>query len=142
MEVNTVVFDEDRQADGVQDMNALFESLFIDLVNHMDAEERDKYLESAKVQALVEAKALNRRTIVRLSKTDDYNRRIALAAIQKAKETNSADWKRLKKAHVLKKTAIANIIKRYGNSVKRDVIKAQKAILKTNPRYYSKTNFA
>lgn len=134
-------FLDDQEKDGVQNMEALFESMFIDLVNHMSGEEREQYLESAEVKALVEAGAVNRRTIVRLSRTDDYNRRITLAAMQKAKESNSADWKRLKKAHILKKTAIANIVKRYGNNVKRDVIKAQKAILKTNPRYYSKTNF-
>ena len=133
--------DNENERDGVQDMGALLESMFVDLVNHMDDEERVQYLESAEVKALIEGGAVNRRTIVRLSRTDDYNRRITLAAMQKAKESNSADWKRLKKAHMLKKQAIANIVRRYGNNVKRDVIKAQKAILKTNPRYYSKTNF-
>ena len=132
---------DDTQEAGIQDATALFESFFVDYVNHMDDEERKQYLESDEVNALVEAKAIGRRTIVRLSKQDDYNRRITLAAMQKAKEQNSADWKRLKKAHMLKKLAIANIVKRYGNNVKRDVVKAQKAILKTNPRYYTKTTF-
>lgn len=132
---------DDTQEAGIQDATALFESFFVDYVNHMDDEERKQYLESDEVNALVEAKAIGRRTIVRLSKQDDYNRRITLAAMQKAKEQNSADWKRLKKAHMLKKLAIANIVKRYGNNVKRDVVKAQKAILKTNPRYYTKTIF-
>ena len=132
---------DDTQEAGIRDATALFESFFVDYVNHMDDEERKQYLESDEVNALVEAKAIGRRTIVRLSKQDDYNRRITLAAMQKAKEQNSADWKRLKKAHMLKKLAIANIVKRYGNNVKRDVIKAQKAILKTNPRYYTKTTF-
>ena len=132
---------DDTQEAGIQDATALFESFFVDYVNHMDDEERKQYLESDEVNALVEAKAIGRRTIVRLSKQDDYNRRITLAAMQKAKEQNSSDWKRLKKAHMLKKLAIANIVKRYGNNVKRDVVKAQKAILKTNPRYYTKTTF-
>lgn len=132
---------DDTQESGVQDARALFESVFVDYVNHMDDEERKQYLESEEVRALEEANAIGRRTIVRLSKQDDYNRRITLAAMQKAKEQNSADWKRLKKAHMLKKLAIANIVKRYGNNVKRDVVKAQKAILKTNPRYYTKTSF-
>jgi hypothetical protein len=136
-----VSYFDDDQVCGVQDATALFESFFIDYVNHMNDEERKQYLESEEVNALVEANAIGRRTIVRLSKQDDYNRRITLAAMQKAKEQNSADWKRLKKAHELKKLAIANIVKRYGNNVKRDVVKAQKAIMKTNPRYYSKTNF-
>lgn len=133
---------DDTQEAGIQDATALFESFFVDYVNHMDDEERKQYLESDEVNALVEAKAIGRRTIVRLSKQDDYNRRITLAAMQKAKEQNSSDWKRLKKAHMLKKLAIANIVKRYGNNVKRDVVKAQKAILKTNPRYYTKTTFS
>ena len=130
---------DDTQEAGIKDATALFESFFVDYVNHMDDEERKQYLESDEVNALVEAKAIGRRTIVRLSKQDDYNRRITLAAMQKAKEQNSTDWKRLKKAHMLKKLAIANIVKRYGNNVKRDVVKAQKAILKTNPRYYTET---
>ena len=108
---------DDTQEAGIQDATALFESFFVDYVNHMDDEERKQYLESDEVNALVEAKAIGRRTIVRLSKQDDYNRRITLAAMQKAKEQNSADWKRLKKAHMLKKLAIANIVKRYGNNV-------------------------
>ena len=132
---------DDTQESGVQDAAALFESVFVDYVNHMDDEERKQYLESDEVKALEEANVIGRRTIVRLSKQDDYNRRITLAAMQKAKEQNSADWKRLKKAHMLKNLAIANIVKRYGNNVKRDVVKAQKAILKTNPRYYTKTSF-
>lgn len=131
---------DDTEA-GVSDTTALFESVFCDYVRHMDDEERKEYLESAEVQALVEAKAVRKQTIVRLSRADDMKRRVALAAIQKAKEQNSADWKRLKKAHAMKKAAIANIVKRYGNNVRRDVVKAQKAILKTNPRYYTKTNF-
>ena len=127
--------------DGIENQQELFETMFIDQAMHMDDESRKEYLESAEVKALVEAKAVNRRTIVRLSRSDDYARRVTLAAMQKAKEQNTADWKKLKKAHWMKKTAIANIVKRYGNLVKRDVIKAQKAILKANPTYYTKTTF-
>lgn len=133
-------FNEDTSA-GVSDMRALLETFIIDEANHMSEDERKDYLESAPIQAMVEAKTLQKSTIVRLSRADDMKRRIALAAMQKAKEQNSADWKRLKKAHLMKKQAIANIVKRYGNNVRRDVVKAQKAILKTNPRYFTKTNF-
>lgn len=42
----------------------------------------------------------------------------------------------MKKAAAMKKLAISNIIKRYGNAVKRDVIKAQKALLKADPMHY------
>ena len=45
--------DNENERDGVQDMGALLESMFVDLVNHMDDEERVQYLESAEVKALV-----------------------------------------------------------------------------------------
>ncbi|MBQ8130943.1 MAG: hypothetical protein IJ193_00465 [Bacilli bacterium] len=133
---------EDTNTDGIQDQGALFETLFIDYVNHMSDDERKEFLESAEVKALCEANGgIKRRTIVRLSKQDDYNRRITLAAMEKAKQQNSSDWKRLKKAQRARKAAIAAIVKKYGMSVKRDVLKAQKALIKADSRYYTKTNF-
>jgi len=128
--------------DNELDQQALFETLFIDYVNHMDDETRKQYLESAEVKALCEAKdGVARRTIVRLSKQDDYNRRIALAAMEKAKANNSPEWKKLKKAQRIRKAMIAAIVKKYGLQVKRDVIKAQKALVKSDSRYYTKTSF-
>ena len=124
------------------DQQALFETLFIDYVNHMDDATRKEFLESAEVKALVEAKdGVARRTIVRLSKQDDYNRRIALAAMEKAKQANSPEWKKLKKAQRIRKAMIAAIVKKYGLQVKRNVITAQKALVKADSRYYTKTNF-
>lgn len=127
---------ENIEEQGVQDQGALFETFFIDAVQHMDEESAKEFLQSEAVNALVEAGGIRKGTLVRLSKEDDYNRRIALAAMQKAKESNSPDWKKLKKAAAMKKLAISNIIKRYGNAVKRDVIKAQKALLKADPMHY------
>ena len=76
-----------EQTDSGLDQSALFETLFIDYVNHMNDDERKEFLESAEVKALTEANGgVNRRTIVRLSKQDDYNRRITLAAMEKAKQ--------------------------------------------------------
>ena len=124
------------------DQQALFETLFIDYVNHMDDATRKEFLESAEVKALVEAKdGVARRTIVRLSKQDDYNRRIALAAIEQAKANNSPEWKKLKKAQRIRKAMIAAIVKKYGLRVKSQVLKTQKALIKADSRYYTKTNF-
>jgi len=131
------------ESDSGLDQSALFETLFVDYVNHMNDDERKEFLESAEVKALMEANGgVKRRTIVRLSKQDDYNRRITLAAMEKAKQMNSADWKRLKKAQKMRKACIAAIVKKYGLSVKKDVIKAQKALIKADSRYYTKTNFS
>jgi hypothetical protein len=121
---------------GVENKDALLEALLIDASLHMDEEANKTYLESAGVKALVEAGVARKSTIVRLSKTDDYARRLTLAAIQKAKESNSPDWRKLRKAQKMKKMAIASIVKRYGVAVKKDVIKAQKALLKTDPMHY------
>lgn len=130
------MLDFENREEGIQDKDLLLETFLIDAVQHMDEETAQKFLESAGVKALQEAGAVRKGTIVRLSKADDYARRLTLAAIQKAKETNSPDWRKLKKAQAMKKTAIASIVKRYGNSVKRDVVKAQRALLKSDPMHY------
>lgn len=124
------------EEDGVRDKDALLETFIVDAVHHMDEESAKQFLESSSIDMLQEAGGIRKSTIVRLSKADDYARRITLAAIQKAKESNSPDWKKLKKAQAMKKLAIANIVKRYGNTVKRDVIKAQRALLKADPMHY------
>lgn len=126
------------QEEGVMDKDALLERLFTDNILHMNEDAAAEYLKSPEVQALVEAGGVRKATIVRLSKQDDYARRITLAAIQKAKEANSPDWKKLKKAQAMKKLAIASIVKRYGVAVKRDVIKAQRLLLKADPMHYTR----
>lgn len=127
---------ENYQDEGIQDKDLLLETFLIDACQHMDEDSCREFLETSEVKALVEAGAVRKGTIVRLSKADDYARRLTLAAIQKAKEDNSADWKKLKKAQAMKKAAIAAIVKRYGTMVKRDVVKAQRALLKNDPMHY------
>lgn len=132
------MFDNKEQEpfDGIQDQAALFEAFFIDACKHMDESSLNDFLESDTVKALTEANAVRKSTIVRLSKEDDYARRLTVAAVQKAKEQNSPDWRKLKKATAMRKMALAAIVKRYGNFVKRDVIRAQKALLKADPMHY------
>lgn len=128
---------EDRD-DGLQNPSALVELFIADEYYHMDDEAGKAMLESDEMKALEEAGVVKKRTLVRLSKQDDYTRRVTLAAVQKAKEANSPDWKKLRKAQAMRKTALANIVKRYGNAVKRDVVKAQRAIQKIDPGHYTR----
>lgn len=128
---------EDRD-DGLQNPSALVELFIADEFYHMDDEAGKSMLESEDLKALEEAGVVKKRTLVRLSKQDDYTRRLTLAAVQKAKEANSPDWKKLRKAQAMRKMALANIVKRYANSVKRDVVKAQRAIQKIDPGHYTK----
>lgn len=132
------MFEATNKDDGIQDFGALVESYIADMYYHMDDESAKSFLESDDLKALEEAKVVNKRTLVRLSKQDDYTRRVTLAALQKAKESNSPDWKKLRKAQKMRKEALAAIVKRYGNSVKRDVVKAQRAIQKIDPTHYTR----
>lgn len=141
MEVEKRMFDQEKRDAGLQNPDALIESFIVDNFLHMDSESQKEFLESAELNSLVEAGQVKKRTIVRLSKKDDYTRRLTLGAIQRAKESNSPDWKRLRKAQAMKKAAIAAILKRYGNTVKRDVVKAQRAVQKLDPTHYVKTTF-
>lgn len=131
------MFEEDRD-EGLQNPEALVEFFIADEYYHMSDADAKAFLESDELKALEESNVVRKRTLVRLSKQDDYTRRITLAACQKAKEANSPDWKKLRKAQAMRKMALANIVKRYGNSVKRDVVKAQRAIQKIDPGHYTK----
>lgn len=126
----------DTKDEGLQNPSALVETFIADLYYHMDDEAAKEFLESDELRSLEESNVLRKRTLMRLSKADDYTRRITLAAVQKAKEANSADWKKLRKAQKIRKQALASIVQRYGNAVKRDVVKAQRAIQKIDPTHY------
>ena len=55
-------------------------------MNRMTDEEFQAYTESADFQNLVEAGVLGRRSVVKMTRKDDLNRRIHLASIQMARE--------------------------------------------------------
>ena len=83
--------------------DALFEAFLIDDIMRGSSDDIKNFCESEEAQILVEKQVLNKPTIHRMSKADDYKRRVKLASYQLAKDANDPLWTRLVKYQKLKK---------------------------------------
>lgn len=126
------------ETSGVQDEGALMEAMFESAVACMPEEDRVAYLQTDEVKAALEAGVIGKRTIVRLSKMDDLSRRIKLAALQKAKEENAAEWTQLKKNRIMERKLLGKIMQRYGTRVRTSAQKSQRALLKVTPNAFTR----
>ena len=102
-------------------------------MNRMTDEEFQAYTESADFQNLVEAGVLGRRSVVKMTRKDDLNRRIHLASIQMAREQGDADWEALRKNRVNERRLLKKIYTKYSNRVRRDAMQSQKRLIKLTP---------
>ena len=118
---------------GIVDQDALLENMLIDQMNRMTDEEFSAYTESADFQNLVEAGVLGRRSVVKMTRKDDLNRRIHLASIQMAREQGDADWEALRKNRVNERRLLKKIYTKYANRVRRDEMQSQKRLIKLTP---------
>ena len=123
----------------IHDMSALMENMLVDYVSGMDDEARKDFMESTEFQALLQENGgfVGRKSVVRLNKVDDLSRRIQLAAFQKAMEDGDPNYKELKKLQAKRRKLKSKIFAKYSNRVKNDAIKAQRALIKINPRAFS-----
>ena len=113
---------------GIVDQDALLENMLIDQMNRMTDEEFSAYTESADFQNLVEAGVLGRRSVVKMTRKDDLNRRIHLASIQMAREQGDADWEALRKNRVNERRLLKKIYTKYANRVRRDAMQSQNVL--------------
>ena len=129
----------EAEGEGLSDMGSLLEAAIVEQVSMMNDEERHAYLNSEEFQRLEEAGVVGRRSIVRMNKYDDLNRRVHLASLQKAKEQGDADWEMLRKNRIRERQLLNKIYKKYANQVRRDAIKSQKRLIKLSPRAFDVT---
>ena len=115
------------------DMNNLVEAFLIDELTHnYNAETIKEFCAPGGVgDALVEAKVLGKRTLVRLSKKDDLDRRTTIAAFQMAKEKNDPLWNKLVQIQAKKKELTAQIKKKYSAKSHKAAVVGQKEYIKT-----------
>lgn len=116
------------------DLDALVEAFLLDdLIHNYNEETVQEFCAPGGVgEALLEAKVLsNKRTMVRLSKQSDLERRKIITAIQMAKSRKDPLYDKLVKYQVLRKQVRAKIVAKYGNMAGRTAVKAQKAYVKT-----------
>ena len=115
------------------DMGALVEAFVIDDLTHNYGEETIKEFcaPGGVGEALLEAKVLtNKRTMVRLSKKSDLERRKVIAAIQMARAKHDPLYNKLVKYKLLFKQTRQKIMAKYGSKATRAAIKGQKEYIK------------
>lgn len=126
------IYSESNQDYGL-DMDKLVESYLVDdLTYNYGPETIKEFCAPGGVgEALVEAKVLGKRTLVRLSKKDDLDRRQTIAAFQMARENNDPLWNKLVKVQAQRKDIIAKIKQKYAMKSQRAAVAGQKEYIKT-----------
>lgn len=124
----------------IEDVQALCENMFYDMVASMPEEARKSFLESDECKEYLEENGgfVGRKTLVRLNKIDDLSRRIKLAVYQKAKEDGDPNYRALKKLQLKKHKLNEKLMTKYANRVKADAVRAQRALIKINPQAFTK----
>ena len=88
------------------------------------------FTESEECKVLMEKQVLNKSSYMRLSKQDDFKRRLKLVAYQMAKENNDPDYKKMKLHRAKFKAFRAKVLKKYGNRAKKIAMASQKEYIK------------
>ena len=128
-----VIYSEANRMEYDIDMDKLVEAFLIDDLTHNYGEDTIKEFcaPDGCGEALVEAKVLGKRTIVRLSKTDDLDSRSTIAAMQMAREKNDPLWTQLVKIQAKRKELIAKIKDKYHSKAQKAAVVGQKEYIKT-----------
>ena len=121
---------------GILDEDAMLEAAIVQEVEMMHDDERKAYLESDEFQNLVEAGVVGRKTVVRLNRNDDMNRRIHLLCLQMGKENGDADWEALRKNRIRERQLQQKLYTKYSNRVRRNAITSQKRLIKLSPKAF------
>lgn len=115
----------------LKDPNELLGIYIADEVAHLSDEQIQEFCKPDGVgEQLVEAGIMRKKTLVRLSKKDDLERRTTMAAFQLAKDHNDALWTMLAKNRVKERELIGKILQKYGNKAQRTATIGQRTYLK------------
>lgn len=107
--------DESLLEQDLQNPNELLESYIYDEVSKLSEKKIKEFVESDNAKDLLEAGVLTKPTLIRLSKTDDLDRRTTMAAFHLAKQHNDTLWKQLVANRVKERQLISKIKAKYGN---------------------------
>lgn len=92
-------------------------------------------------QELCEAGIIGRKTLVRLSKIDDLERRIRMASLQLAKTAKDPLYDQLEKNRIKERMLLNKIDAKYATRASRTAKQGQKQYLKSVPAGYLRTVF-
>lgn len=108
----------------------LLESYIYDEISRLSDDKRREFVNSQEAQGMLEAGLISRKTLVRLSKNDDLERRIGMAAIQLSKESDDALYDQLVKVRIKERELLDKINAKYANRATRVAKIGQKDYLK------------
>lgn len=114
----------------LQDPEAYNEAVFIAELMSLPDDEFDAIMESEGMRVLEEKGIYNRRTIVRLKKDDDLDRREMMAALQLAREGNDQLWSKLALNRVKERELLGKIKAKYGSRAAKVARTQQKDYIK------------
>lgn len=106
------------------------EACIVDEVSHLSDEKIQEFCQSPEAEALVEAGVMRKKTLVRLSKKDDFSRRRTMAAFTIARDKKDPLWAKLVKNRVQERKLIGEIVKKYGGKADKVAKAGQKEYLK------------
>lgn len=114
------------------DFNAqeLLETYIMDELMHLPEEERIKFVQSEAADTMMKKGLIGKKTLVRLSKADDMERRIGMAALQIAKDKDDRLFTQLTKVRLKERELLNKINKKYENQATRAAKMGQKDYLK------------
>lgn len=116
----------------LKDINTLVEAFLVDDMSRLNEQQLAEFCAPGGVgDALVEAGKLGKKTMVRLSKTDDLKRRSMMSALQHAKEKGDPLFNQLALNRVKEKDLLDAIYNKYRVIAEKDAKMAQKEYIKT-----------
>lgn len=114
----------------LKNQEELLEAYIYDEISRLSDEKREEFVNSQEAQGMLEAGLISRKTLVRLSKNDDLERRIGMAAIQLSKESDDALYDQLIKVRIKERELLDKINAKYANKATRVAKIGQKDYLK------------
>lgn len=115
----------------LQNPNELLEAYIYDELCSMTDEDKRAFVNSPEASAMVEAGLIQKKTLVRLTRSDDLSRRLTMACFQMAKENKDPLWDQLVKNRIKERNLIGQIKKKYASRATKTAKMGQKQYLKS-----------
>lgn len=117
-------------ANELKNPQLLEEMFLVEECSRMNEEQLKMFLESDLCKSLQEAGKFRKKTIVRLSKQADFDRRVKLAAMALAKEAGDPLFDKLALNRVRERELLGRIMQKYGQRALRIARDSQKDYIK------------
>ena len=131
------MYDDHIIDESLKNPNELTEAFILDELSHLSDEKKEEFINSEEAKAMIEAGLISKKTLVRLSKTDDLNRRSTMAAFQMAKENDDPLWNMLVKNRIKERELKQKIVQKYSSKAARIAKTGQKEFLKNKMPAFS-----